>query len=304
MAEVAAPRRNAEPSVSASRPQAANAPDLSYASPDPVLRALVRGETLDWNTIGGLIAVHVIIAIALIVGGALSAFIDIPALLIVLLGTACVTLICVHREDVKMAMPALRQVFLHTAYTPQSLARTLVDMSIIVRKRGSLALSDYEHLWKKDPLLYPYVAMVVDGFSPQEIERMAAQELETSLELHRRAATILRRAAEAAPGMGLIGTLVGLVQMLGQLQSPETLGPSMALALLTTFYGALVGTVIMTPLANKVERNANMEALERQMILTAAIGMSTLDNPRRIEMALNAFLPREYRLSYLTRSMA
>ncbi len=303
MAEVAAPRRTPEPSAAANAANNSPAPDTSYSAPDPVLRALVRGETFDWNTIGGLLAVHAIVIAALIVGGTFGAFFDIPALLIVLVGTLCVTMICVHREDVKMAMPALRQVFVHTAYTPQGLAKTLVDMAIIVRKRGSLALSDYEHLWKKDPLLYPYVAMVVDGFSPQEIERMAAQELETSLDLHRRAATILRRAAEAAPGMGLIGTLVGLVQMLGQLQSPETLGPSMALALLTTFYGALVGTVIMTPLANKVERNANMEALERQMILTAALGMSTLDNPRRIEMALNAFLPREYRLSYLTKGM-
>ena len=278
-------------------------PDVGYNAPDPVMRALERNERLDWNSFGGLIAAHVMIVVALLIGGTLGAFFDLPAFLIVVLGTICVTLICFHAEDIKMALPTMRRVFMHNAYLPQNLARVLVDMSIIVRKRGTLALAEYERLWRRDPLLYPYVAMVVDGFTPQEIERMAVQELETSLDQYRKAAAIIRRGAEAAPGMGLIGTLIGLVQMLGQLQSPETLGPSMAIALLTTFYGAMLGTVILTPLANKIERNANIEAMERQMILAAAVGMSVIDNPRRIEMALNAFLPREQRLSYLTKDM-
>jgi chemotaxis protein MotA len=286
----------AEPTV----PQAPT-PDLSYVGPDPVLRPLPEMSGIDWTTLGGLIAAHVMIVGALAFGGSLGAFADLPAIFIVIGGTIAVTIICFRWADIKQAWPILKRVFVHTGHDVQVLARTLVDMSIVVRKRGTLALAGHERLWRTHPLLYPYVAMVVDGFTPQEIERMAAQELDTSLDIYRKASSILRRAAEAAPGMGLIGTLIGLVQMLGDLQSPETLGPSMAIALLTTFYGVLLGTVILTPLANKIERNANLEATERQMILTAACAMSVIDNPRRVEMALNSFLPPEQRLSYLTR---
>lgn len=290
----------------AAAPAAANTsapatPDFSYNGPDPVLRPLPENKGWDWTTLGGLIGAHALILAALVVNGDLAAFAHLPSLLIVIGGTIAVTIICFRREDMRLAWPILRRVFVHSGHELSVLAKTLVDMSIIVRKRGTLGLSDYERLWRNHPLLYPYVAMVVDGYTPQEIERMAAQEMDTSLDLYRKAAAILRRAAETAPGMGLIGTLVGLVQMLGALQSPEALGPSMAIALLTTFYGALLGTVILTPLANKVERNANLEATERQMILTAAASMSVLDNPRRVEMALNTFLPREQRLSYLSK---
>lgn len=295
----------ADPVLAAASPQDQTLqPEFSYAGPDPVLRPLPQTRSLDLTTIGGLVAAHALILIALFLQGSLGAFSDIASILIVLGGTVAVTSICFHREDLKLAMPILKQAFLRKEQDFRVLARTLVDMSILVRKRGTLALSDYERLWRSDPLLYPYVAMVVDGYTPHEIERMAAQELDTSLDLYRKAASIMRRAAETAPGMGLIGTLVGLVQMLGQLQTPEALGPSMAIALLTTFYGALLGTVIFTPLANKIERNANLEATQRQMILTAAASMSVIDNPRRVETALNAFLPREQRLAYLTKGFA
>lgn len=294
-----------DPVLAAPQPQdSVIQPDFSYAGPDPVLRPLPDDKSLDWTTLGGLILAHAFILFALALQGDFAVFNNLTALLLVIGGTLAVTMICFHREDLRLAWPILKQAFIRKKQDPRLLARTLVDMSIVTRKRGTLALSDYERLWRNHPLLYPYVAMVVDGYTPHEIERMAAQELDTSLDLYRKAASVMRRAAETAPGMGLIGTLVGLVQMLGQLQTPEALGPSMAIALLTTFYGALLGTVILTPLANKIERNANLEATQRQMILTAAASMSVLDNPRRVETALNAFLPREERLAYLTKGFS
>ncbi len=276
-------------------------PDSNYAVPDPVIRPLQQVGALDWQTISGLFIANGLIILALIFGGSASAFFNIPALLIVVLGTLAVTLACFSMHDIQYAWPIIKKCFYSMGNAPPALARSLVDMSIIVRKRGTLSLASYESIWRKNQLLYPYVAMVVDGYNPREIEAMAAQELETALDQYRKAAAVMRRAAEFAPGMGLIGTLVGLVQMLGQLQSPDSLGPSMAIALLTTFYGALLGTVVFSPLANKIERNANREAIARQMILTAACSMAVIDNPRRIEMALNGFLPTEQRLSFLTK---
>lgn len=279
----------------------ASATEFTFGGPDPVLRPVPEVSGTDWATLGGLIAAIGFIIIALVISGSYTAFADLPSILIVVLGTAAVTLVCFRWDDLRLVMPILKRSFSYHGHDHQVLARTLVDMSILVRRRGTLALADYERLWRADPLLYPYVAMVVDGFAPQDIERTAAQEMDTSLELYRKASSVLRRAAESAPGMGLIGTLIGLVQMLGNLQAPESLGPSMAIALLTTFYGAFLGTVILTPLANKIERNANNEVVERQMILAAATAMSVLDNPRRVEMTLNAFLPRDKRLAYLTK---
>jgi chemotaxis protein MotA len=106
-----------------------------------------------------------------------------------------------------------------------------------------------------------------------------------------RSASILRRAAEVAPAMGLIGTLVGLVQMLGSLDEPSKIGPAMALALLTTLYGALLANIVFGPLAAKIERNASAEALLRQIYMIGAVSMARQENPRRLEILLNSVLP-------------
>ena len=102
---------------------------------------------------------------------------------------------------------------------------------------------------------------------------------------------ILRRAGEVSPAMGLIGTLVGLVQMLGSLDSPERIGPAMSIALLTTLYGALMANVVFLPLASKLERNATVEQLANQIYIMAVASMGRQENPRRLEMLLNTMLP-------------
>ena len=118
-----------------------------------------------------------------------------------------------------------------------------------------------------------------------------AQDLDALVERHRRSASILRRGSEIAPAMGLIGTLIGLVQMLADLQNPETIGPSMAVALLTTFYGAILGTAVLAPMAAKLERNSNDEAMIRTLTMMAMASIARQDNPRRLEMLLNSELP-------------
>ena len=98
--------------------------------------------------------------------------------------------------------------------------------------------------------------------------------------------------------MGLIGTLVGLVQMLGSLDDPSTIGPSMAVALLTTFYGAILANMVFSPMAAKLERNSNEESMVNTVFLTAAASMGRQENPRRLEMLLNTILPPAHRLQY------
>ncbi|MEC7029070.1 MAG: MotA/TolQ/ExbB proton channel family protein, partial [Pseudomonadota bacterium] len=131
-----------------------------------------------------------------------------------------------------------------------------------------------------------------------DIDRVLGQEVDALAERHRRSASILRRASEVAPAMGLIGTLVGLVQMLAQLDDPSSIGPAMAVALLTTFYGAIMGTVILGPLAAKLERNSGDETMIKNLILTAMGSIARQENPRRLEMLLNSELPPEHRIRY------
>jgi chemotaxis protein MotA len=140
--------------------------------------------------------------------------------------------------------------------------------------------------------------MVVDGIKVEDVEDVIRRELGATLGRHRKSATVLRRAADIAPAMGLIGTLIGLVQMLGRLSDPGAIGPAMAVALLTTFYGAVLAHMILNPLASKLERNSAEESLIGQLNLVAAGSIGRQENPRRLEMLLNSLMPPAKRIRF------
>jgi chemotaxis protein MotA len=98
--------------------------------------------------------------------------------------------------------------------------------------------------------------------------------------------------------MGLIGTLIGLVQMLGSLDDPSSIGPAMAVALLTTFYGAVLANMVFNPLAGKLERNSHIESTVSQIYTIGAASISRQENPRRLEMMLNTILPPDNRVAF------
>jgi chemotaxis protein MotA len=140
--------------------------------------------------------------------------------------------------------------------------------------------------------------MAVDGVGGDEIEAVLGQDLLAMAQRHQRSADVLRRASEYAPAMGLIGTLIGLVQMLGNLQDPTSIGPTMALALLTTFYGAVLANIVFSPLAAKLERNSAEEALVNHVYLLGAVSVSRQENPRHLEAMLNSVLPPAERIRF------
>ena len=141
------------------------------------------------------------------------------------------------------------------------------------------------------------IALAVDGATPEEIERVLANEIDIVDEHRIREAAVLRRAAEVAPAMGLIGTLVGLIQMLANLDDPSSIGPAMAVALLTTFYGAVMAYMVFAPIAAKLEKNADDENLELRIYLAGAASIARLERPRTLETYLNTMLPPSKRLS-------
>jgi chemotaxis protein MotA len=191
----------------------------------------------------------------------------------------------------------LRTLF-HSSQMPNDAAMRMMQLSERARRRGILQLQAELYALRAEPFLHRAMSMLVDGIMVEEIERNLTFETHAMMQRHVRSTGILRRASEVAPAMGLIGTLIGLVQMLGSLNSPERIGPAMAVALLTTFYGALLANVVFLPLASKLERNSATELLINQIYILGALSIGRQENPRRLELVLNTILPASQRVKY------
>ena len=253
---------------------------------------------MDFATIFGLTGGIVLVVAAILLGGSALAFIDIPSLLIVFGGTIAVTMISFSIPELLNTPKMILQAIFNSRDDVQVVAREVIAIAERARRQGEI---DIERLMKSlvgKPMLSRGLAMMLDGVPPDELDRMLRQEVNAMIGRHSRSAGVLRRAAEVAPAMGLIGTLVGLVQLLGNLQQPETIGPSMALALLTTLYGAVFANMILAPLASKLERNSAIEALVLNVYALGAASISRQENPRRLEMLINAILPPSKRVRY------
>lgn len=276
----------------------AQAQAAADTGPLPSIKIERPRKSADFATIFGLLfAVGLIIA-AIMMGGSDANFFNVPALTIVLLGTMAATAVSYTGTELAKAGHVMAYSMVRRINDPARLASNLLDIAVVAKKKGLLAIAQLEPELRKNPFLIRAMQMVVDGYKPKDVERLLFQEIDALTERHRRSASITRRAAEVAPAMGLIGTLVGLVQMLADLQNPEAIGPAMAVALLTTFYGAILGTVIMAPLAVKLEKNSADEALIKTLIARAAVSIALQDNPRQLEMQLNAELPPSKRIRY------
>jgi chemotaxis protein MotA len=277
--------------TSSATPSETGAPDPTLILSDPI-------EEIDQTTIIGLVVSLALIIVAVWMGQSQANFFNLPSVFIVILGTLAVTAISYTSDELSEALHIIKGSVVRLVPNLTEYANTLMGISVIAKKRGLLTVTNHDTILNKNEFLKQSMQLVADGFLPQDIEFFLTQEIQTSVEKHKAAASVLRRASEIAPGMGLIGTLVGLVQMLSQLNSPETIGPAMAVALLTTFYGAIMGTVVLAPLAAKVERNANEDMLLKNLIITGATSMARQENPRRLEILLNSLLPERLRIRY------
>jgi len=266
--------------------------------PLPTVNISAPVPKVDFSTIFGLLFAVGVIGGAIVMGQSNANFINVPSFMIVILGTIAATAISFTGAEFSRAGAVIGKSILRRVQDPQKTCDNLISLALISKKKGLLGLSAYEKEMAKFPFLDRAIQLVVDGYKPEDIEKVLDQEIESLKERHKRSAQITMRASEVAPSMGLIGTLVGLVQMLAELENPETIGPAMAVALLTTFYGAILGTVIMGPLSVKLEKNSADEVLIKTLIKTAAVSIARQDNPRRLEMLLNAELPPSEQIKY------
>lgn len=254
---------------------------------------------MDFATIIGLVVGFALMITAMLGGGSLAAYVDAPSLLIVFGGTIATTMVSFSIPEILNAQRLILRTIFRPRENVQAAAREVIELAERLRRQGGER--DIENMIGSlggKSFLQKGLTMILDNTPPDEVERTLRQEVMAMASRHNRSAGILRRAAEVAPAMGLIGTLIGLVQLLGNLQQPESIGPAMALALLTTFYGAVFSNMILSPLASKLERNSGIEALLMNVYAMGVTSISRQENPRRLEMTLNATLPPAERVSY------
>lgn len=255
-------------------------------------------KSTDFTTILGLFFAVTLIFMAIAMGQSDASFFNFPAITIVVLGTMAVTAASFTGQEIKHSLKLIGKTLSKKQYPAKALARSLIEMAVVAKKVGVLSLSKYDDDLSKHKFLKDCTQMAIDGQSCKDIDFILSQEIAALIERHKRATSMTKRASETAPAMGLIGTLVGLVQMLADLENPETIGPAMAVALLTTFYGAILGSVIMAPLSGKLEKNSTEEALNKNMIRIFTISVARQDNPRKLEMELNSILPPAEKIKY------
>ena len=262
------------------------------------MRLKYRGN-LDIATVIGIGGALFLIALALTLGGDIKAFFNLPSILIVLGGTFFATMACFSITDIAKSGTIIMKSILKPRNNPLHVAVTILETAETLRGATLLKIQgEFLESLRRYPLFYEGMGCLLDGFSPKETIDILSQKMTATTERHKKAAGILRKAAEIAPAMGLIGTLIGLIQMLGNLDNPAKIGPGMAVALITTFYGAILAYVILNPLAAKLEQNAQDELLINQLCLLGTSSIARQDNPRRTEMILNSILPPAKRVNY------
>jgi chemotaxis protein MotA len=228
-------------------------------------------------------------------GGHVGSFLDIPSVLIVIGGTLAVVLISFTPSDLGSTAALAGQALGHGPQSFSGLAKHLLELAKKGRTEGLLALQPQAGR-ETHPFLRQALFLAIDGAPADAVEKILTQDTASLLERQERALSLLRRAAEVAPAMGLIGTLIGLVQMLGQLSTPEAIGPAMAVAILTTFYGAVLAYMVFTPLAAKLEQMSGDDLMGRKLMLAATLSIIKQENPRGLELTLNSLLPPTQRV--------
>ena len=247
-------------------------------------------EGFDTGPLLGSIAGLFLITVAIIRGGDAGIFLNINSALIVIGGALSTSFIAFPSKKVLGMVPIIRNAFKPNVYEPEDYVDDITRLAAVYRSRGMKQLENEES--KVDNrFLKNGIAMIVDGYNAKEIHELMERELNAMLERHNTGIKVIRFIALQAPVFGMAGTLIGLVQMLMHLDDPSTIGPALATALITTFYGLMLANLIMTPLAAKLSSRTDMESVLFKAIRVGIIGIHDRINPQKIQRSMNALLP-------------
>ena len=246
---------------------------------------------MDFGTIVGFVMAFALVIASIMYGGSITSFIDVPSILIVVIGTFMVSFVNYPAGTVFGAVKvALKTLKYALPVDPVTFIPQVVEYAQLARKQGILALeAQIESV--EDPFLKKGLQLLVDGVDPETVEAILDDEVEAVTTRHKEGAKIFTSLGTIAPAMGLIGTLIGLVNMLQNMDDPSAIGPAMAVALLTTFYGAILANMIFNPMAGKLQARHTEELLARTLIVKGLMGIARGDNPRLLQQRLRSELP-------------
>lgn len=245
---------------------------------------------MDIATIIGLIAGMGLVGWAIASGGDGGAFVDAPSMAIVFGGGLASVLISFPLANVLSTLGVVKKAFLTKARDPGDLIRELVGYAEVARRDGILSL---ENMTKDidDNFIVSGIQMAVDGTDPELIEQIMTSELDAIADRHETGKAILDAAGKYLPAFGMIGTLIGLIVMLGSMEDPSKIGSGMATALITTLYGAMAANMIVLPMADKLGRRSQEELLLKTIVIRGVMAIQAGDNPRVVEQRLTTFIP-------------
>ncbi len=247
---------------------------------------------MDIATLIGLFGALAVIASSIVIGGDAGQFFNVPGLVVVVGGTTMVALCQVSLAQFLGSFKVALGAFLHKQASPLALIDEAVELADVARKEGVLALESREI---GDPFLDSGVRLCIDGHAPEIVRQMLSKEIALDLERKATGIRMFKSIATAAPAMGMIGTLIGLVQMLANMDDPKSIGPAMAVALLTTLYGAIVANAVALPIAEKLKTISDAQRLNRMLVLESINALQAGMNPRVLSQLLATFLPEERR---------
>ena len=244
---------------------------------------------MDLSTLLGIASAFGLMTMAIMKGCSLMVFIEPQSLMIVTGGTFGAILVHYPFNEVFRAFSVAQKTFFIKEIPPTQLIEQLTDFAGKARKEGLLSLQsvikDVD-----DPFLIKGLQMAADGHEPESLSQMLIREIDYIRERHESGAEIFASLGTYAPAIGMVGTLIGLVQMLQSMDDPSTIGPAMAIALLTTFYGAVAANVLFLPMSGKLRTRSHLEILKKELIVEGMNSILAGENPRIMEQKLHTYL--------------
>ena len=250
---------------------------------------------MDIATIGGLILAIALVIGSILLGGGLGAFVDVPSIMIVFGGSFASVFVTFPMKKALSTAAVVKNCFLFQLPAPNEVITQFSEFATTARRDGLLALEGaVENI--EDPFLKRGIEQVVGGTSGDDLAASLDLEVEQIGNRHASGKKIVDAIASAAPAFGMIGTLIGLVQMLNNLSDPSQIGGGMAVALLTTLYGAVIANMFCIPLSGKLEARAAEEAMIRELMITGLVSLVEGHAPCAVEERLHAFLAPKARI--------
>ncbi|QCD52655.1 motility protein A [Campylobacter sp. RM16192] len=255
---------------------------------------------MDLGTVVGWILIMVLLFGSMAIGVGIGPYIDIPSVMIVFGGTAGCLLVGFKMEQMKKLFTFYGVAVKPKLFNLPEIVKKMVEYSTKARRDGILALENDANN-ETDEFLKKGLSMAVDGNEPDAIRALLEIDMEQTSSRHSDNIKIFDQVAGFAGSMGMIGTLIGLVAMLLNMSDPSAIGPSMAVALITTLYGAMIGNILGAPVANILSIRDKDESLAKTIIIEGIMAIQAGDNPRTLETKLLSFLPPKDRVSQFDR---